>query len=1284
MSARFKETKVVGAIKFGLLSPDLIRSISVTAIVVPETYDEEGIPMRGGVMDRRLGAIEPGVRCETCGNTAALCPGHFGHIELARPVIHPEFARFIHMLLRATCRVCGRLLLPQEEIDRVRERLKKLEKHWVMLKYRYAETAAKKAAKVTTCPHCGAPQYKIRFDKPYTFYEIRDGVQVRLRPNEVRERLERIPDEDLEALGFDPKNARPEWMVLTVLPVVPLSVRPSITLETGMRSEDDLTHKLVDVLRLNLRLKASIDAGAPPLLIDDLWDLLQYHVATYFDNELSGIPPAKHRSGRPLKTLAQRLRGKEGRFRGSLAGKRVDFSARTVISPDPNLSINEVGVPKQIAMILVVPEKVTEWNLEEMRKLVINGPYKYPGANSIIRPDGARIDLRFVKDRKALAEALKPGYIVERHLRDGDVVLFNRQPSLHRMSIMAHLVRVLPGKTFRLNLLDCPPYNADFDGDEMNLHVPQNEEARAEAKALMLVQEQILSPRYGGPIIGAIHDYITGAYLLTRKDTLLDKKTFAKLAYECGYKGDLPEPAVLKPGPYWTGKQLVSLFLPKDFNYVGKAAVCAKCGRGAECKREDCENDAYVLVRNGELLMGVFDKSSLAAQQPETLLHEIVKEYGTNKARELMDGLFKAFISYLDLHGFTMGLDDIDIPPEVVEEIRRVLREKEEEVFKLIEKAKRGELAPLPGKTLWETLEAKIMEILSAARNEAGEIASRYLGMRKSAVIMARTGARANMLNITQMAAVLGQQAIRGERPKRGYTDRTLPHFKPGDLGPKAKGFVYSCFKRGLRPTEFFFHAMAGREGLVDTAVRTAQSGYMYRRLANALQDLYVAYDGSVRTAEGFIVQPRYGEDGVDPAKSDHGKAVNVEKLVNKVLVKRSDEAPVKPIEEDELRAIIENYSAQLPESLRKELYEGILRHELSKEEAVQVIEEAVRRYRMALVEPGEAVGIVAAQSIGEPATQMTLRTFHFAGVRELNVTLGLPRLIEIVDARRTPSTPIMEIYLEEPYNKDKEKVLEIARKIELVTIEKVARRVTLDYFDYAIIIELDPEFLEDKGVKPEDVVKALNRIKGKRGKVELDKEKLTVIYYTGVEDVSKLRRLKDRVLGLKLKGIKGITKAIIRYDEKRGEYYIITEGSNLSAVLALEGIDATRTKTNNIHEIMEVLGIEAARAAIIREMKSVLEEQGLDVDIRHIMLVADAMTLTGRVRQVGRHGVAGEKASVLARANFEVTIKHLTEAAVRGEVDELRGVTENVIVGSKPIPVGTGIVKLLMRYSFS
>jgi DNA-directed RNA polymerase subunit A' len=503
--------KVVDDIHFGLFSPQDVRKLSVVEIQAPDTYDEDGAPITTGLMDGRLGTLEPRQRCKTCGNTAIRCPGHFGHIELAVPIVHIEFTKIIYDLLKSTCRNCGRILLPDETITKAQAKIDKTRELLGMVtdevyKAILLETKRKQ------CPHCGAIQYKIIFEKPTKFSEqVPESGAEPLTPSMIRERMERISDEDLEIFGFNPKAARPEWMVLQVLPVPPVYVRPSITLESGIRSEDDLTHKLVDIIRINQRLRENMDAGAPTLIIQDLSELLQYHVTTYFNNEASGIPPARHRSGRALKTLSQRLKGKEGRFRSNLSGKRVDFSARTVISPDPNLDINEVGVPLEIAVRLSVPEKVTEWNLEEMRMLVNNGPEKYPGALYIIRPDGKRIRLEFVVDREKIAEAVEPGFIVERHLKNGDIVIFNRQPSLHRMSIMAHHVHVLPYKTFRLHLCVCPPYNADFDGDEMNLHVPQSEEARTEALLLMQVQDQMLSPRFGGPIIGAIRDFITSA-----------------------------------------------------------------------------------------------------------------------------------------------------------------------------------------------------------------------------------------------------------------------------------------------------------------------------------------------------------------------------------------------------------------------------------------------------------------------------------------------------------------------------------------------------------------------------------------------------------------------------------------------------------------------------------------------------------------------------------------------------------------------------------------------------
>ena len=480
--------KRIDSISFGLFSAQELKKIAVAKIITPELYDREGYPVDGGLMDIRMGVIDPGLRCKTCGQKLKECPGHFGFMDLARPVLHINYISTILDLLRINCKDCGRLL---EGEEKVQNHIKKLEiaemEKRTKAKQKDIRTFVAKLKNIKKCPHCNVKQQKIMLEKPSTI--LADGK--RITPTEIRARLERINDLDLACVGINPKEARPEWMVLTVLPVPPVTIRPSITLESGERSEDDLTHKLSDIVRINQRLFENINAGAPEIIIEDLWDLLQYHVTTFFDNAVSQLPVARHRSGQPLKTLSERIKSKEGRFRHNLAGKRVNYSARTVISPDPKLKFNEVGIPLSVAMELTVPERVTEWNTEWLKGLIKKGPKEYPGANYVTRPDGKK--KKITEDiLDVLLEELQPGYVVERHLIDKDICIFNRQPSLHRMNIMAHKIRVLPGKSFRLNPAVCTPYAADFDGDEMNLHVPQTEESRAEAEILMSVERHII------------------------------------------------------------------------------------------------------------------------------------------------------------------------------------------------------------------------------------------------------------------------------------------------------------------------------------------------------------------------------------------------------------------------------------------------------------------------------------------------------------------------------------------------------------------------------------------------------------------------------------------------------------------------------------------------------------------------------------------------------------------------------------------------------------------------
>ena len=1258
MSQVSESVKVIGGIKFSVLSPAEIRKYSVAEITAPETYDEDGLPVQGGLMDNRLGTLEPGQKCATCGATSARCPGHFGHIELAEPVLHIAFIDEIYKLLLVTCRYCNRIKLPQDLLDEYREKLDHRQAYSVVIADKIRAEIIEKAKKVKTCPHCNKEQYELIFTKPTIFTEKTEVGENRLLPITIRERLAQIRDDDLELLGFDPKSARPEWFVLQVLPVPPVTVRPSIILETGIRSEDDLTHKLVDIIRVNQRLRESKDAGTPPLIVQDLVDLLQYHVTTYFDNEVSGIPQAHHRSGRPLKTLSQRLKGKEGRFRGSLSGKRVDFAARTVISPDPSLDISEVGVPIDVAKRLTVPEIVSPWNIDRLKMLVINGPNKHPGANYVIRPDGIKIRLDYVADRSAIADALAPGYIVERHLDDGDIVIFNRQPSLHRISIMGHFVKVLPYRTFRLHPSVCPPYNADFDGDEMNLHVPQSQEARAEAILLMRVHDQIISPRYGGPIIGAIRDFITAAYLLTKDDTYLSKEEFQNLLMVGGYKGELPEPVKVEDGKeYYSGKQIFSLFLPKDFNYT----LTSKWAKG---KKE--RND--VVIKNGELISGVIDKASIGAEEPDSVLHRIVKDYGTDKARSFLNSIFKILKAFITNYGFSYGYDDLIIPDEAREEINQVINKAYSKVYDLIQQYKEGTLQLTRALSPEEALELYIISELSRARDRAGRIADKALADDNPGVIMAGTGARGSTLNIGQMAGVLGQQAIRGKRITKGYHGRALTHFMQGDIKPDARGFIKSNYRDGLNPIEFFFHAMAGREGLVDTAVRTQQSGYMQRRLINALEHLRIEYDQTVRDPHGNIIQFQFGEDAIDPSKSDHGEAVNIERLVlAESVVDEGDKA-----DDDTIRDIVSKYAPKLNPKVANMLEDELLKNRLSKEGVEKVCKRTLELFEKAHTEPGEAIGVVTAQSIGEPGTQMTLRTFHFAGIKERNVTLGLPRLIELVDARKIPATPTMDIYLKPEYAKDRDKVAEVAKRILYTRFADLVDSIEVEFDSIRFI--LSDKKLKEHGCSAED---AYNALKSSKKKFDIELEGNAIILKSASSDVTLNISIREKILNTRIKGIPNIERVTVI---KQGDEWMIqTSGSNLAKIMDVKEVDTSRTITNNIYEIANVLGIEAARTALVREIANTLEEQGLEVDIRHVMLVADVMTSRGILQQVGRHGIAGTKSSVLARAAFEITVPTLAQAAVKGEVEMLKGVTENVIVGST-IPVGTGMVEIYME----
>lgn len=1360
---QYRETDVAKKISHVTFSVDSASDIQQAAhiqVITKNLYTQEGArqPAPYGVLDRRMGTNQKSAHCETCGLGLSECGGHYGYVEFSLPVLHVGYFQAVINILQTICKECAKVML-QDHLKKSFRR-KFMNPELTYLHKKALKTAVHKKAKTCTkCPNCDAINgvvkksaggiLKIIYDKYRSkkvsdpvvlnvlkdFYEAKEankelapyiqaGLVIEMNPLEILTLFRRIPDEEIPLLGMNSKECRPEDLILTKLAVPPLCIRPSVVsdIKSGT-NEDDLTMKLTEILLINDVIGRHIDSGGKIELIQEDWDYLQLHTALYINSELSGIPIGMTPK-RPGRGLVQRLKGKQGRFRGNLSGKRVDFSSRTVISPDPNLQIQEVGVPVHVAKILTYPERVFPANIAWLRQLIRNGPEKHPGANYVQLQGDVK---RFLKygNREKIAQELKYGDVVERHLVDGDVVLFNRQPSLHKLSIMCHRARVQPQRTFRFNECVCTPYNADFDGDEMNMHLPQTEEARAEALILMGNKSNLVTPRNGEMLIAATQDFITGGYLLSQRDCFLTLDEATQLAAcllastDSNMNIDLPTPAILKPRRLWTGKQIFSLILKPNGKCKVKANLETK-GKNYTSNLDMCVQDSYVIIRNSELLCGSLDKSTLGSGTKNSIFYVLLRDWGEEVAVKAMWRLARMASYFMMNRGFSFGINDVTPGRKLIEAKNKLLESGYSKCDEYILEMEKGTLQCQPGCSMEQTLEAMMLSELSSIRELAAKACFRELHSTNAPRIMAQSGSKGSNINISQMIACVGQQALNGKRVPNGFEDRSLPHFERHSKIPAARGFVENSFYSGLTPTEFFFHTMGGREGLVDTAVKTAETGYLQRRLVKSLEDLVVHYDMTVRNACGEVVEFKYGSDGLDPSyMEDRDRPVALLRTLQAIRAtcKAPDEEPLdgdgimaaaeETLSLDDFKTCTEEFKRELLGFLKgvankvrilraKYVKCGDIVKQLERvtlTQLVRFLRVCHDKYQRSIIEPGTAVGALAAQSIGEPGTQMTLKTFHFAGVASMNITQGVPRVKEIINASKNISTPIITAELVEPYD------LEFARKvkgrIEKTTLGEITTYIEEVYLshDCFLHIKLDAERIKllSLEVNVESIVYSIvmskTKVKAKQvdiiGEWSIRVSPDTSKYGSSLNFA--LQQLAKQLPSVVVKGLPQVSRAVIACDDTAAtpRYKLCVEGEGLRDVMGTFGVNGNKTASNNILEVYNTLGIEAAKSTIMSEIQAVMEGHGMSVDGRHVALLAGQMTARGEVLGITRYGLARMKESVLNLASFEKTADHLFDAAYYGQTDSISGVSESIILGVVA-GIGTGVFKLLHNHNLT
>ena len=1426
-------SRIIG-VQFSMLSPEEIRKNSVVEISSRDTYINNK-PVLGGLFDPRMGVLEPGIICPTDGYTYIDTPGYFGHIELARPVFYVQHMKEIMKVAKLTCFKCSKLLVNKNQHKHILDLSP--EKRWNYLN--------NLRGNITRCGEytddgCGCLQpSKIKLEgfatlKATIEYQSdetneKSTQETELTPEFILRQFKRISDEDVSFMGFSPVWSRPEWMICQVLPVAPPAVRPSVKHDAQQRSEDDLTHIYSSIIKNNTDLAEKIENNASPNVIKQLVETLQYLIAMIVNNKIKGAEPMAQRSGRTMNCIMSRLNSKNGRIRGNLMGKRVDYSARSVITGDPNLSIRELGVPMKIAMNITKPIKVNKRNRDFLTKLIQNGPDVYPGAKILEKANGENITLRYV-DRNSVK--LMDGDVVHRHMMNGDAVLFNRQPSLHRMSMMCHIVKIMKkGDTFRMNVGDTKPYNADFDGDEMNMHMPQNVLAETELKHLAAIPYQMISPANNSPIIGIFQDSMLGSYRFTRPNLKFSKRDAMNLLMM--YKNVDPENII--------NKKEVSSF--DILTQIMPSVTLKYKTKLFEDDEEYSISNNVLEVINGEYRRGQLEKSALGSTT-KGIIHRICNDFGNMQATQFIDDLQNVVTEYMKTSSFSVGISDLIANKKTQDSIVHAITTQKQEVQSIIEKVHLGTFENNTSASNNMHFESNINKVLNKATEQAGKIGRKSLNKNNRFLMIVNSGSKGNLINISQMISCLGQTNVDGKRIPYGFENRTLPHFSKFDDSPGARGFIENSYISGLTAPELFFHAMGGRIGLIDTAVKTSQTGYIQRRLIKGLEDIKIEYDMTVRNNKGKIIQFNYGDDNFDSTKTENqsislvgmsiediylhydimgsveivnlftkGTATRYRKqkkelekktkeyiektiqarndLIEKVF-SNTDENNVKtpisfqntitniqgqlnlsenslvditPLEAFEL---IESYlkkfsklSYSKPTELFNILYnfyltpkELITKKRFHRKGITMLLEAILLKYKQAIVHPGEMVGVIAGQSIGEPTTQLTLNTFHLSGVAsKSNVTRGVPRIEEILRLTKNPKNPSLTVHLRDFEETNEEKASQYANMLEHTKLVNVIKNIQIcfdpnednsvieddnglleQYYEFEKMInesteeevtdnitskskwiirmEFDPETLLEKNITMDDINFAINssygnevscvysdynssnlifRIRMNNSVLNKSKKQKGALETLDQSDeIYMLKNFQDLLLNnIVLRGVSGITNVLPRKvtnsvkkaDSKytQSDVWVLdTTGTNLLEVLSSDFIDVKKTFSNDIKEVFNVLGIEAARQVLYNELMEVMNFSGVDINYHHASILCDRMTSNHNMVAIFRSGILNDDIGPISKSTFEVHTEVLLEASRHAEFDHMRGVSANVMMGQMGT-YGTGAFNLVL-----